>query len=778
MALGISGIVLSSDGMTVTFTVTGGIGAISPTSGITGIYIRGTDAASPLQQVQYGPVDGTSTLSGTTVTVHLTGKLHSGVTSPDILMFACNITDTLSNTYTNNATFGFSSAPAPAIASSIVPTNANIGMNCTYADFAQGALSGATNPACRLFGKQASEVVTIDFVLNCTAISDVNILRWGNQAAFSFGVSIDGGSYTTFTPEVNNGSNAIQIATALSIASHAFSIKYISGDIYFFNTTFLQVFGGTATMTQPYSDSASALSFWSMYPPHTVPYVQEAVTKGDKTVNTVFTQECGGSPSGTNQGWLNSTGFMYPPSNISGPSFSFHRATTPTFMSLYSNTTAGLLDIRVDNVSVGQVSFDGTGVMKLVDLTSALSGVTGAHDYVITFVSNPGTAGYICSVIVSGGNFGTPPASRPLAYFGGDSRVAGNGVNSQYGNTFGPLHGIPYQTANKLLDGVHGTAYLGYGIAGGTYGNKVEASGFSIDYQINTTNVVLGNNQGFSYGILYGAINDARQLQGSRPHTTTSGSVSAGSAVSIPVGSTAGFIDGNSYWIDVGGPDPINSPGVNAEKVVLHITDGTHFSAPTLAHAHGSGVTISGLEVMSVDMQGGFFNCAQTLLLVSGLKLYVVGTGPTNINGNEATYGLTATGSNQVIGYANLNYVNGRLVAALATSGTGNGKGDNTTYLTSGQAGRSTYIDPGPLQLNLAAGSYDVTSNANPPPNPLTPPNSNYTVNYWDGVHENGTGVLIIANAIIAAANPSGHSFRSFGSQFHSRKGSRQLASI
>lgn len=721
----------------------------------TGLFLRWTHDG----YVQQGNVpDGTYTISGSNLIIPIGATIPSDATTVQILAFGCNVQDTLATTFPGGVTTAnVTNASTSAVNSALSPSTTNSAVNGTYADYAANGLSAGA-PACRLFQPISGETITEDFILTIsTATSYVNLLLWTTTNIVSFKVNIDNAGDTTFTTQLNNNGKTIGIATALGVGAHTFRITYASGAPWYFTTApMLQIFGGTGVLTQPHSDSTNAPSSWSVYPTTGTGYEQQAFTDGTKTVNTKITLEGGASTSGINQAWKLSTGNIFPLTNISGPSGSIHTPAKPSDILLYCNDNAALYDLRVDNISVGQVATTGsTNNLKFLSFASLLSGVAaGAHDYYIVNLCSPTAPSYMCNMIIAGTSLGTPPAARPLWAFIGDSRVANVGVNGQFGTTFGPIHGFPYLVANKAADGISlGVAFLNLGISASTwkyFGGSGETPNptLSTEFQVVNNNAIVGNNQGYVEVVAYAGINDARNIQGARPHTTTSAAITSTGSQSVQVASTTGFVNGQSCWIDIGGADPDNSPGVNCENVVVTVVDGTHLSA-NLTKTHASGAVIGAPET-SLQMQIAFFNVCNTCLGVVGLKMVILGTGPTNVNGNEALYGETATGANQVIGYSNLVYVNSRLIAALAPSGAGNGNGSGT-FLTAPQIANTTYIDPNTLQLNLAAGSYDVTNNGTPPPTPLTPPQSNYFVNYFDKIHENGAGNLIIANGILAA---------------------------
>ena len=77
------------------------------------------------------------------------------------------------------------------------------------------------------------------------------------------------------------------------------------------------------------------------------------------------------------------------------------------------------------------------------------------------------------------------------------------------------------------------------------------------------------------------------------PGTTTTGGVTAGSAVSIPVASSASLSINQSILLDTLGS------GVQETAVISSIPDGTHIVA-TLAKNHASGIPVTGLYLTGV----------------------------------------------------------------------------------------------------------------------------------------------------------------------------------
>lgn len=763
MALGFGTCTINTAGTQFTAPITGATGILSFTGAAasTGIFARWTHDG----YVQQGNIpDGTYTISGTSLIIPIGATIPSDATTVQILAFGCNVQDTLADTFPGGVTTAnVTNASTSAVNSALSPSNTNSAVNGTYADYIANGLSAGA-PAVRLFTPIAGETVTADFILTIsTATSYVNLLLWTLNNVVSFSVNIDNAGYTTFTTQNNNNGKTIGIATALGVGAHTISIKYVSASPWYFVTApMLQVFGGTAVMSQGFSNSTNAPSTWAYLPTIGNTYEQQAFTDGTKTVNSKITLEGGSSTSGTNQAWTLSTGNIFPPSNLSGPSYSTHTPAVPADILLYCNDNSALYDLRVDNISVGQIAMGATGVLKFHSFASLLSGVSaGAHDYYIVTLCSPLAPSYMCSMLIVGTTLGTPPAARDLWGFLGDSNTAGNGVNSQYGTTFGPLHGFPYLVANKAGDGIsQGVAFLNLGDSGATYKyfngtgetpNPTE----SIEYLVNTGNILSGNNQGFKTVVAQAGINDANQQQGGRPHTTTTAAITSTGSQSVNVASISGFTNGLSYYVDIAGADPINSPGSQCESVVLTFSGGQ--ATGNFTKTHASGVTISQPELMSKEMQGACFNVANGATGLSSVTKYLlIGVLPTSTTGNAGSFGLL-TGTLGVVDYPNITYINTRIAATLQPSGSGNGNGAGT-FLTAPQIAKTQFMDPGPLALNLAPGVYTVTTTADPPPTPLPSPKCNYKVNYndpIDTIHLNGAGNIILANGILAALNPS-----------------------
>jgi hypothetical protein len=762
MALGIASGSINTAGNSSVFVVNGNTGILSTpgSAPITGLFLRCTLNGIPNTQI-YIP-DGAASITGLGLNITVpSAVIPATAANLNLEIFGCNIQDTLGTQFPGGGlNFPYTNSSTATVGASLAILPTNCGMNATYYDTA-----GTPNRRTWIGGLVGAEVPTFDTVLNIgTAGSSVNFLVHTNASAFSFSVSIDGSAYTVYTPQAFEVDNVIQISSSLSSGDHPISIKYISGTLALNTDNVFQVYGGTATMRSPLSGTGSAPSFWATtYPASS--FSQYAVTTGANAANALVTFETGTTPAGTNdpnQGWLLDTGYAWAFHGKGGPSLGINTVGTPTGMYVYLNTTIGLWDLRVNNISVGQEQMDTTAIMKFVNFSSLLPGTGGATTLHLTSVAPVNNSSYIGSIIIVGTTLTTPPTARPLLIPIGDSRTAGVGVINQYGQVLGPLHSWAYEVANAGLGGSGGLAYINQGISGATYEytnltGETPTPTLSIEYAVVTNNIVIGNNHpgGVSYVVDYGGINTPRQQTGSLPHTTTSAAITSTGSQSVNVSSITGFTNGLLYWVDIGGADPYGSPGPNCEQVMLNFAAGQATGNFTKTHANG--VTIS--QVLTGQrMQTSFFNCLNTILSGSStVQVLVIGMGPTNSAGNATAYGLLA-GTNGVVDSPNLFYLNGLKQLAFAPSGTTNGGNRSGTYLTSPQIARVKYLDPVPLLINSTNNqNYVVTNNATPPPTPLPGTQSNYTVNYaGDGIHENGAGNILIANGAIGAfASPA-----------------------
>lgn len=760
-ALAIGAATIDAAGKNLTLPITGIVsGSLSFTATPTGFFVRG-NLGGALHQFTIG----TPTISGTNVIVPMLCTVPAGTTGFEVIGFAGNLTDGAGSTAPAN-TVSISSAPITATpTSSPAYSGSNGGFHGYFAPHA-----GSPN------GMLLSDIgqpgaATYDTVWNVTSGPvDVNFPYYNNNGVSTFSVSIDGGSYVPVPFSAESSLVVGQLATGLGIGIHAISIKFTGTAAARLNTDILfQFFGGNVTQSQPLSTTVpttgSIPAFWSDYPASA--FSQATVSDDTSTVTNQYAPETGTATGASNSnGWELSSGHIFP--LIRGSSIGWNCARAATGLRVYMDVTASsTITLRVDNVEVGHLQVSGSGG-NLVDLTSLLSGVSAAaHTYHLTFASwGSGQGPALGSVLVTGTTVTTsPPALRDHWIFYGDSIVEAFGLDEIYGVSNPGIVGIYnfcYIIANRL-----GVAYSIRG-DGGTatkYLNGPGEANTSLNQQAgeNRTSDVLGcTHPAHTIVENYGS-NDIRQsanaiLGGAgegRDYTTTTAAITGtGSAQSIPVVSSAGFLVGQTVQVEIGGPDFTLTPGANHEALpITAIADGTHITlAPTKNHS--SGIIIGYPESID-EFQAAYLHMLQQFFAtLPSVNIVAIGIIP-----NQAPDGAFFYGETQdVINSTNIAAWNARKVAAFAS-------------LTAPQQALCRYISPVGAGLNGTTNpNYDAYGGA-----PV-----NYTTNYvpasGDTKHPGVSGNALLGNYIYSVLSASSSIFRTAGSQFHARKGSRQLA--
>lgn len=735
MALSITSATIDSTGQSCALVIAGATGALSFPGGVgSGLYVRNT-----LSGIIYEVSVGVYSISGTTVTIPLNGIISSG-SVVNVLPFSFNLTDTIAATVANT-TIGATNN-STRTANNIALTPSSLGINGFFVDV-------AGPPSLRLISNNGlSSDATIDFVLNCTDVTFIYKTSLTVSAPFS--VSIDGGAYSNVGLSIQGLVTIATLGTGLSAANHTFSIKFLGGTTNVGISLFCQSYGGTGVMSQPLSGTASAPGFWSTTYPASA-FSQYEFLQNANSIKSNYTFECGTTASAVvGNAWNLNTASIFPVGTGNGMSFSFQIAGTQSVLKLFCGQNNACYDVRVDGVSVGHVTVTANSptTYGYVDFSSFVSGLSGTnHNIVITLVGFSGQP-YIGSMIAIGAAITTsPPAARTHSIMYGDSitacpfttSVAANGV-------VGYLQGWPYMVANSK-----NWAYTNRGVSGSaTHYFNGSGETLNADAGENRTNVVTGCSHVPLVVIENYGDNDIRQVganSASRPHTTTTQVITAsGSPQVVTVSSSSGFANGQVVQVDIGAADTTIG-GLNYESVTL-----TAAAAGTVTGIftknHSSGITISRPELL-IDFQTSWFNMTQAILAgTPGTTLYyALGIFPTNDPGSAAAFGLTASGASANVGSANFALWNNAKSKALTTSGTGNGKGDNSTYLTAPQAARCQYRDVVPWGLNGTTNpNYDVSGGA-----PV-----DYTSNYVaGGLHPNDAGnglanATNLGNGIIA----------------------------
>lgn len=735
-ALTITSASIDSTGQIATVIIGGSTGALSfsasPGRLVFIVYTQsGTQYSIPTGNLSSGNI------SGTTVTVPILGIIPASALITGLQVQGCgvgnggNLTDTLSNTSPSNTVTPTNNSAVPTPA-----TPALVYDNVGY--FAYTWDDTVSGPALMGFGSQDfSTASTLDFVVSGTDFVLNYKSTTGTTASIS--ASVDNGGYNNvgFT-NFGNLTGAL-IFTGLSAGPHTVSIKFITSVVKIDKSILGFVYGGTGAISQPLSGTANAPSFWATTYPATAFHQYQVVGAGN-AFNTYFTPECGTTTTANlSAGWNLATSAINPVAYV-GMSFSFTISGPPTTCKIFCSEAAEAFVIRVDGVEVGHVVASSVAnTSTFLDLTSILSGISaGSHSVVVTLIGWQ-TAMFIGSFLVVGATITTsPPAARTHWWFHGDSitlglftpAIATNG-NIGYRNTF------VYMLASVL-----NVAYTNGGKSGAPC-HYFNGSGETpnVDSSEHTAVNIVNCNHTVAQVVGLWGDNDIRQVgtnSAGRPHAVTTQSITAsGTAQTVTIsGST--FSIGDVIQVDVGAADPSN-PGANYEAVTL---TGAAAGSVTgiFTKNHLTNITVSKPELIG-EFQTSFFNTIQTVLSgLSGVKWDEFAILPMGENGSGAAYGLLTSGSAAVVGSANIAAWNAKKLATMQTSGSGNGKGDNTTYLTSAQAARVAYHDTYQWGLNgYTVSNYDWTM-------------ANYTTNYITGsptgIHPNDAG-----NQLLNATN-------------------------
>lgn len=710
-ALTIASATIDSTGQSCTVAIGGAVGILSFTSSPgRGFYVRATFGG-----VTYETCTGTYSISGASVIVPLLGIVPSTATV-SVIGFNGNLTDTLSSTAPTNTVSATNNSTM--VATFLALDFSKLGINGFFA-----SVAGTPN-LMQITNNGLSSDATIDTVFNCTAVSFV---YKSSLTTAPFAVSVDGGAYNNVGTSDFGGVTIATLGAGLSAGLHAFSIKYLGGTTYVDTDAFVQVYGGTGAMTQPFSGTGSAPGFWATTYPSSAfsqyPFLQNA-----NSIKSNFTIECGTTASAAaGNAWNLNTASIFPVGTAMGMSFAFQVAGAQSVLKMFCAQNNACYDMRVDGVSVGHVTVTANSptTYGYVDFSSFVSGLSaGNHSVVITLVGLSGQP-YLGSLTAVGSAITTsPPTARTHAILYGDSITACPFTTSVAANgAVGYLQAWPYMVAN-----VKNWAYTNRGISGSaTHYFNGSGETPNADAGEHRTTDITGCSHVPTYVLINYGDNDVRQVgsnSAGRPGTTTTQAITLnGSPQTVTVTSSTGFITGQVVQVDIGAADPSSSPGANYEAVTL-----TGVAAGTVSGIftknHSSGIVISRPELVG-EYQASVFNMLNLITTaLPSVIIHYVGTLPVQNVGQAAKYGLTSSGSTANVGSANLLLWNTAVTKTLLTSGSGNGNGSGS-FLAAPQAAQITYHDSVPWQMN---------GTANPAYNVVT---ADYTTNYVDVIHPN-----------------------------------------
>ena len=409
-SLMISSAAVASSGKTVTLTMSGVSGSLSPGSGVTGInVVVSTSGRTAVMDIS------TITTSGSTVTIPLLGIIDSGETVKVDLATSTsspstNLTDTGSNTpsgqtelaVTNNST----------VTGSIIPlSNANIWQMgyCT----AGGGVTGHNVQRC--FGQTSR----LDMVVNGTD-ADAQLYIIGGSVT----VTVDGTPHTiTPTANATYAMMWVPLFTGLSSGNHTVQVNNTDGGNF-----------GILDIDATIRVAGSGLSAEPSY------YTQPTIITSQ--IASGFIQLDGSPATTSSSGYPN---IVFAPPILSGNSVSsgdivirFRAAVTD--ISIWASPLyAGQWNVYEDGVStpIATLSHGADNAFTLYHIASGLDGTS--HLYEIAETSVPSQFDQTYALMLAGGSGLVTSALpvRPTLGTYGDSITVGTGLTSINDDTKG-----------------------------------------------------------------------------------------------------------------------------------------------------------------------------------------------------------------------------------------------------------------------------------------------------------------------------------------------------
>ncbi len=387
---------IGATGKTLTVTMTGISGSLSPASGVTGftVYVTTSGKTAAIKT-------GTITTSGSTVTIPLSGVILSGET----------VAISLATSPTSNLTDGGSNTPASSGNTDIGVTNNSTKTGTIYNSANANIWKMGYFPApFALFGhnwlQQAGNGSRIDMVINGTD-ADVQIFNAGG----SYTVTVDGIS-STITP----GADAtyqfmwVPVFSGLSAANHSVTIRNSSDNWDSFDSDATIRVAGTGLASEG-GDYATPV------------IITDKATLGYIRLD--------GSPA-------TSTAFSYPEALVYSNTYN-HGENVIRFRAAITDisvwawvSSAGAWQIYQDGTLVQTYYHDALARFSNYRIASGLDGTSHVYEIVETGAPDQQTIYY--SMMLGGGTglvaSTLSPTTRPTVVFYGDSIVAGFGIGT------------------------------------------------------------------------------------------------------------------------------------------------------------------------------------------------------------------------------------------------------------------------------------------------------------------------------------------------------------
>ena len=382
-SLVISAASINAAGTTLTLTISGVSGNLSPASGITGITVH-NDSTTQFAL-------GTITTSGATVTVPLNAFCLSGAVPTVDLITASNLTDTAADTPVGQAGFAIANGSTQS-ATSFPYTDPHFYF---IGDKTTNSYQGRTQ-----IYIYCAEGDFFETVLVGSSAQALLLVISGTPS-----ISIDGGAASTPTLQASRWS-WVTLFSGLTDGPHVVRITGTGANINFDQMSTVQLQG-----------IAPATLIPTGYGAYTT--MAEAVSTNDITLDTF--------PLIYENGWI----WQYPNAD-----FSF--VATVTDIWLYVNTSIACLTVVYqDGVQIAAVDLSGSPpTYTLLHLCAGLDGAQHNYRIVVPIVNSAAVEIACLGIMLTGAGFsGSPPPRKSANAFYGDSIVFGYGIELQSGAT-------------------------------------------------------------------------------------------------------------------------------------------------------------------------------------------------------------------------------------------------------------------------------------------------------------------------------------------------------
>ncbi len=397
-SLTISAASINAAGTTLTLTISGVTGSLSPSSGITGVTLH-NDSTTQFYLA-------TSTASGSTVTVPIDGFVLSGASPTVDLSASSNLTDGSGNTPTGQTSV--------AVTNNSTQTATSYPYNNPNFYFIAATSTGT-------FGGRnwISDSGAGDFFETTLTGTDAQVLLLSGETT-DLQISIDGNSTTTINTNNIASGNAyvwVPLFSGLTDAPHTIVVQNLSTGInYYDRTTTVQLKGSSPATATP-----------TGFGPLTV--ASSAVNAGKVLIDDYAATNYPAT------GHANTVHWTYMDGGVS-----FKASAADVWV--YANDDSGPLSLYQDGTYLGTV-VTGTqdGFFRLYHLGTGLDAAVHTYEIVssgtwTTPGGEPGGANaYIYSLMLAGGSgLQSPPTSAlPIETFYGDSITAGAGLGDNNG---------------------------------------------------------------------------------------------------------------------------------------------------------------------------------------------------------------------------------------------------------------------------------------------------------------------------------------------------------